>query len=505
MTPKSKSTTVRAAIYARQSVNEPEGIELQIKRCRALAEARDYVVVDVFEDNAVSGYSDRRDGTAFDNMLEAARARRFDVLVVRKVDRLGRSLAALEALTKLRVQIVTTDGELDLSTSNGRLVASLITAVARNESEVKAERRVNMNRERRANGIPTSGRVPYGYAWVPTKERNGDGEAYTLDDDRAPDVRRIFDAFLAGVPLGSIARDLNEAGKRTMPYKRRGVETPGARFTPTTLRRMLMSPYYAGLLPRPATDEDGERRPYDQAAITRDTCVAGKWPAIVTVEEWEAAKAKLAHPGRTTSPGPTRRWLLSGLAVCGVEGCRGEDGRPRPIVAGGGARDVHSYRCPSMRHFMRQGDPLDLYVETFAIKYIAKHRGALLAPRERADAAAINAELARLDAALVELGEDRDAGIIDRAEYLRRRPRLISKRDGLRRDLADGADRSALEGIVDAADVLAAWRGLSLGEKRAVLGDLFEIRVHSVGQGNRRNMPADKFAKTVTITATHAA
>lgn len=158
-----------------------------------------------------------------------------------------------------------------------------------------------------------------------------------------------------------------------------------------------------------------------------------------------------------------------------------------------------------MKHFMRQGDPLDAFVERYAVEYIAKHRGALLAPRERSDAAAINAELARLDAALVELGEDRDAGIIDRAEYLRRRPRLISKRDGLRRELAAGADRSALEGIVDAGDVLAAWRGLSLGEKRAVLGDLFAIRVLSVGQGNRRNMPADKFAKTVEITATHAA
>lgn len=494
MTPKSKPAIVRAAVYARQSVAEPEGIERQIEKCRELASLREYDVAEVYADDNVSGYRDRGDGTAFARMLDDARAGRFDVLVVRKLDRLARSLSAIEALTAAKVQVVTTDGELDLTTVNGRLIANVLTAVARAESETKAERRVFANAGRRREGIPTSGRVPYGYRWVTTKDRKerGSVEAYELDGERAEDVRRIYDAFLAGVPLGSIARDLNAAGKRTPATKR---HPEGVLFTATTLRRMLMSPYYAALLPLPS--EDGGA--YDQAAITRGSCEVGKWPSIVSVEEWEAAKAKLAHPSRKTSPGPTRRWLLSGLAVCGAEGCG------KPILAGGGEKGVHSYRCPSMRHFMRQGDPLDAFVERYAVEYIAKHRAALLVPRERADAAAINAELARLDAALVELGEDRDAGIIDRAEYLRRRPRLISKRDGLRRELADGADRSALEGIVAAGDVLATWRGLTLGEKRAVLGDLFEIRVLSVGQGNRRNMPADKFARTVMITPVGAA
>lgn len=487
MTPKSKPAIVRAAVYARQSVYEPEGIERQIEACRQLADARDYLPADVYKDDNVSGYRDRGEGTDFARMLDDARAGKFDVLIVRKLDRLARSLSAIEALTAAKVQVVTTDGELDLTTVNGRLIANVLTAVARAESETKAERRVFANAGRRREGIPTSGRVPYGYVWAPTKTRKerGSVEAYELDGERAEDVRRIFEMFLAGVPLGSIARDLTTAGRRTLGTKR---HPEGVPFTPTTLRRMLMSPYYAALLPLPS--EDGGA--YDQDAITRGSCEVGKWPAIVSVEQWEAAKAKLAHPSRKTSPGPTRRWLLSGLAVCDV--CE------RPIHAGGGAVGVHSYRCGSMAHFMRQGDPLDAFVERYAVEYIAKHRGALLTPRERSDAAAINAELARLDAALVELGEDRDGGVIDRAEYLRRRPRLISKRDGLRRDLAAGADRSALEGIVDAGDVLAAWRGLTLGEKRAVLGDLFTIRVHSVGQGNRRNMPAEKFAKTVTIT-----
>jgi DNA invertase Pin-like site-specific DNA recombinase len=493
MPPKTKPATVRAAIYARQSVQEDERIAEQIVACEHVVAARGFELVNTYRDNNVSGYKVRGEGTAFAQMLSDAHAGRFDVLVVRKLDRLARSLSALEALTAAKVAVVTSDGEVDLTTVNGRLMANVLTSVARAESETKAERRVFANAARRRGGIPTSGRVPHGYKWVPTKLRQerGSVEAYELDPERADDVRRIFEMFLAGVPLGSIARDLNAAGKRTAPYKRGGVEVPGVPFTATTLRRILMSPYYAALLPLPPTD--GEQRPYDQGAITRESCEAGQWPAIITVAQWEAAKAKLLHPDRRTSPGPTRRWLLSGLALCGV--C------DRPIHAGGGEKGVHSYRCGSMAHFMRRGDPLDAFVERYAVEYIAKHRGALLEPRERADAAGLSAEVSRLEAALVELGEDRDAGVIDRAEYLRRRPRLASKRDALRRELAQGADRSALEGVVGAEDVLTAWQALTLGERRAVLGDLFEIRVHSVGRGNRRNMPADKFAKTLTITS----
>jgi site-specific DNA recombinase len=486
MVPKRKPAIVRAAVYARQSVYEPEGIERQIEACRQLAESRDYLPAEVYSDDNVSGYRDRGEGTAFARMLDDARAGKFDVLIVRKLDRLARSLSAIEALTAARVQVVTTDGELDLTTVNGRLIANVLTAVARAESETKAERRVFANAGRRTEGIPTSGRVPYGYRWVPTKVRKerGSVEAYELDDEKADNVRRIFESFLAGVPLGSIARDLNDAGTRT---------ASDVEFKPTTLRRMLMSPYYAALLPLPK--EDGGA--YEQETITRASCVVGKWPAIVSVAQWEAAKARLAHPERRTTPGTARKWLLSGLALCGV--C------DRPIISGGGDKGVHSYRCPSMRHFMRQGEPLDAFVERFTVEYIAKHRGALLAPRERADAAALTSELARLEAALVELGEDRDGGVIGRAEYLSRRGRLTKKRDELQRELTTDADRSSLEGIVGAADVLAAWRTLSLGEKRTVLGDLFEIRVLSVGQGNRRNMPAEKFAETVKITPTSAA
>ncbi|AMG82267.1 hypothetical protein AXH82_01900 [Microbacterium sp. PAMC 28756] len=527
MTPKKHPT--RAAIYARQSVSDGEGIAIQLEQGRATAVGRGFEVVDEYIDDGVSGYAAREEGTAFARMLDDARARRFDVVIVRKLDRLGRSLSALEALTTAKAQVVTADGEVDLTTVNGRLMANLLTSVARAESETKAERRVNRNNSRRESGIPTSGRVPYGYRWITTKERTerGTDEAYELDDERAADVRGIFEAFLGGVALGSIARDLNTAGKRTMPTKR---HPNGVPFTPVSLRRMLMNPYYAALLPRDAP-KDGQH--YNQGAIGIDDCVPGRWPAIVKPEQWQAAKKKLEHPERKTSPGPARRWLLSGLAICGGRGTRddaaiearaleatgradaaeltpqeiaeaavalAEERCGMPIRSGGAEKGIHSYRCGTMAHFMRRGDPLDDFITRLVVARLAAPDAAdLLIDRERPDAEALSAELTRLEAVRRELGDDRDEGLIGRAEYQRRLKRVDAKLAEVRGKLERGAVVEPLRDLVGAEDVRAVWDGLTLGRKRAVIEALMTIVVHSVGQGNRRNMPDAAMAGTLSI------
>lgn len=487
MSPKNPRS-LRAAIYARQSVSEPEGIKRQIEACSELAASRDYVVVATYQDDNVSGYKARGEGTAFDRMLTDARAGKFDVLIVRKLDRLGRSLSALEALTAAKVPTVTTDGELDLTSASGRLIANVLTAVSRNESEVKAERRVFANADRRTKGVPTSGRVPYGYRWVTTKERatRGSTQAYELDGDRADDVRTIFESFLAGVALGSIARDLNTAGKRTLPSKR---NPEGVPFRPTTLRRILMSPYYAGLLPLPP---EGGWDTYDQRAITRAMCETGDWPAIVTPEEWEEAKARLAHPERRTSPGPSRKYLLSGLALCGV--CR------EPIRAGGGEAGIHSYRCRSMAHFMRRGDPLDSFVERVIIARLSRPDALdLLVDRERPDVAELRAERRRLEVGVRQAGDDEQDGLIDRAERVRLTKRANARIATIDDLLRSGVDTNALGEVVGKEDVAAAWHALPLGRRRAILEALATVVVHSVGQGNRRNMSDEAMARTVAI------
>lgn len=470
-------------MYARQSVAEPEGIKRQLAACRELASARDYEVVEEYIDDNVSGYKARGSGTDFDRMLNDARAGRFDVLIVRKLDRLGRSLAALEQLSAAKVNTVTTDGALDLASPSGRLVANVLTSVSRAESEIKAERRVFANAQRRESGVPTSGRVPYGLVWVPTAD--GRPSTYAHDPERAPVVASVYEQFLAGVSLGSIARDLRTAGVRTMPTKR---HPDGAPFIVSTVRRILMSPFYAGLLPIPT----GDGGAYDLNAITRATCRPGNWPAIVTPEQWEEARARLVHPDRKTSPGPTRKWLLSGLAVCGV--CR------QPIRAGGGEAGIQSYRCGSMAHFMRRGAPLDAFVERVIVARLSRADAVdLLASRERPDTEALRAELRRLEVSLRQLGDDEQDGLITRPERVRLTRRANARIAEISGQLREGVDTNALAEIVGHEDVEAAWQAMTLGRKRAILEALATVVVHSVGQGNRRNVDDEAMARTVTI------
>ncbi|MCS5735514.1 recombinase family protein [Herbiconiux daphne] len=373
---------LRAAIYARQSVPKEDGILNQLDACRKLIDLREYVPAGEYIDDGVSGSKERGERTAWAKMIADARSGKFDVVVVRKLDRLTRALHSITELQDAHVLVVTTDGDLDLTSANGRLVAGILATVAQAEVETKAERRAFSNAAGRKLGMPTSGRVPYGYRWVTPAERarRGDPAAYEpdtgsietdparklaaalrgldttdpakvlpvlggirggerfhdgltaaldagsldlylaelesvrdADGGRAGDVRRMFDEFLAGVPLGSICRDLTDAGRRTLPTK----ATPdGAEFRPNTLRRILMSPYYAGLLPVPP--EGGWGQHYDVAMIEREHTTEGNWPALVSVEEWQEARSIMGNPKRRTSPGPSRRWLLSGLAVCGV-------------------------------------------------------------------------------------------------------------------------------------------------------------------------------------------
>lgn len=498
MNAKTAAAPLRAAIYARQSVTDDEGIDRQRELCAKLAEVRGYEIVEVYADNNVSGYKPRGAGTDFDRMLADARAGRFDVLIIRKLDRLTRSLADLEALQGAKVKTVTTDGELDLASPSGRLVANVLTAVSRAESEIKAERRVFANTDRRqraSGGVPTSGRVPYGYVWVPTRDRGERGDAYRLDKKRAPIVRRIFDEFLAGVPLGGIARDLNADKHRTAPSKR---HPEGVPFTPTTVRRVLLNPYYAAHMPA-EPPKPGEH--YDSSKLRRDDLRPGRWPAIVTIDEWAEVGERLRRPDRKTSPGPARKWLLSGLARCGVEITPGGPVCGQPIRAGGGEAGVHSYRCPSMRHFMRRGVPLDQYIEGRIIARLSDREAAarLLTTPERPDVDALRAQRRRLESGIESVLELVAEGATTKQAAdgtLRRKRAEIAEIDA---KLREGVDVDTLADVVGADDVAKAWAGLTLGKRREIVDALLDIEVLSVGQGNRRNMPPEAMAKTLRL------
>ena len=130
----------RAALYARVSTLDQE-TENQLLELRRFAEARGWTIQE-FVDRGVSGAKERR--PALDALLKGARRRQFDVLVVWRLDRLGRNLRhlvmTLEELSALGIGFVSLNEGIDATTPAGRLQMAILGAIAQFERERIAER-----------------------------------------------------------------------------------------------------------------------------------------------------------------------------------------------------------------------------------------------------------------------------------------------------------------------------------------------------------------------------
>ncbi len=131
---------MRCAIYARVSTYEQEP-ENQLQELRRYAEARGWTVVE-YIDRGVSGSKDRR--PSLDRLMADARRRRFDVLVVWRLDRLGRNLkhlvTLLEDVQALGIAFVSLGEGIDCTTAAGRLQLHVLAALAEFERARIAER-----------------------------------------------------------------------------------------------------------------------------------------------------------------------------------------------------------------------------------------------------------------------------------------------------------------------------------------------------------------------------
>lgn len=134
---------MRFSLYARVSTaDKGQDPELQLKALRTYAQARGWEIFDEYVDIGESGSKDRR--PELDRLMEDARKRRIDGILVWKLDRFGRSLRSLvttlEELKDLGVQFSSYTENLDFSTPAGRAMANLIGVFAEFERDLIRER-----------------------------------------------------------------------------------------------------------------------------------------------------------------------------------------------------------------------------------------------------------------------------------------------------------------------------------------------------------------------------
>jgi DNA invertase Pin-like site-specific DNA recombinase len=132
----------RVALYARVSTLNNQNPEMQLAELREYAGCRAWRIVEQYVDQGVSGSKESR--PALNRLMADACRRKFDAILVWKIDRFGRSLKhlvnALAELAALGVTFVSLRDNLDLSTPSGRLMFQIIGAMAEFERALIQER-----------------------------------------------------------------------------------------------------------------------------------------------------------------------------------------------------------------------------------------------------------------------------------------------------------------------------------------------------------------------------
>lgn len=474
----------RAAIYSRISKDrdgQALGVGRQEDACRELAASLGYDVTHALVDNDISASfatSKRRPG--YDQLVQLIEAGDVDAVICWDTDRLHRRPLELEhyiAACGVDGGIPThtvNAGDLDLSTSSGRMIARIKGSVAAGESEKMSERIRAQKQHARVNGRALGGPVPQG--WIKGSEKG----TFLPDPDVAPVLAEATQRVARGESLTKVSQWISDQGVRG---RRRAYSSPqdgsqratwdelGPIMSVATVSRMLQRPANIGL-----QEHDGRTYP-------------GRYPAIVDPEDYAAALAVLQRKRGGPAGGGRRIHLLSGVARCwcgeamvGVNpqlyACRVQRRQAGRVQAG---------------HAHRRTAPLNEYVRAVVAEYLDR---ADVAPQVTAEARKRSTRTAR-DAAREQLQELEArkrtlarlfaAGTIGEAQ-------LVDGTADLDQDIrqaevtlrAQGGNRTVSR-IMRASSPREAFLAAPVDQQRTLIGELFNVDIEQGdGKGGRR-------------------
>jgi site-specific DNA recombinase len=241
---------VRCAIYTRVSTEhgldqEFNSLDAQYDAASAYIKSQAHagwtLIRSRYDDGGYSGGStDRPD---LQRLLDDIRARKIDVIVVYKVDRLTRSLADFAKLVELfdahGVSFVSVTQQFNTTTSMGRLTLNVLLSFAQFEREVTSERIRDKIAASKRKGLWVGGNLPLGYEMR-------DGKIAVVEED-AELVRSIYRRYLELGSVNELLRDLRERNIRTKAkLLSTGTTRGGILFGRGTLYHVLSNRFYIG-------------------------------------------------------------------------------------------------------------------------------------------------------------------------------------------------------------------------------------------------------------------
>lgn len=145
---------MKTAVYARVSTNNGQNPEMQLRELQGYCQRRGWEVTREYVDVGISGAKEKR--PELDRLLADAHRRHFDAVVVWRFDRFARSvshlLRALETFRSLGIEFVSLSEQVDTSTPTGKMIFTVLGAVAELERSLIAERVRAGLRNARAKG-----------------------------------------------------------------------------------------------------------------------------------------------------------------------------------------------------------------------------------------------------------------------------------------------------------------------------------------------------------------
>jgi DNA invertase Pin-like site-specific DNA recombinase len=290
---------LRCAIYTRVSTEhgldqEFNSLDNQREASEAYVKSQAHegwkLVRNRYDDGGYSGGSMER--PALQKLLDDVRARRIDVVVVYKVDRLTRSLADFAKLVELfdahQVSFVSVTQAFNTTTSMGRLTLNVLLSFAQFEREVTGERIRDKIAASKKKGIWMGGVVPLGY--------RVENRALHVVEEHAAFVRDLFRRYLE---IGAVVRlkaALDQENTR-LPERTdgKGKTSGGGFISRGHLYKILSNPIYLGRLVHKGETHDGLHHP------------------IIDQETWDRVQVLLAeHAQRAAGSRENTDALLAG-------------------------------------------------------------------------------------------------------------------------------------------------------------------------------------------------
>jgi site-specific DNA recombinase len=284
-----------------------ESLEHHEKRARMYCEARGWSIVETYRLDAVSGKAVIAHPEA-QRMLADSKSGRIEALVFSKLARLARNTRELleiaERLEKVGVDLISLQEAIDTSSPAGRLFFTMIAGMAQWEREEIAERVAASVPIRARLGKPLGGPAPFGYRWNKDKH-------IEIDPIEGPIRAQVHELFLEHKRRRTVARILNDRGYRTRN---------GAKFTDTTVERLLRDPIAKGMRRANYTRSSDKKKAWEYKP--KADWIHTPAPALVSADLWEACNRLLDERKADPKLRPTKRaaHLFSQVSWCGCGG-----------------------------------------------------------------------------------------------------------------------------------------------------------------------------------------